>query len=95
MDSIDHELTGLSLFRRTGLAPYGRDMTTYDITMRDQTVEVVDADAYEQEGPMTTFFEVGEGRGVVDCWSTRVASIRTADISLIRRTDASALRAVG
>lgn len=86
----------MSLFRHTGLDPYGHRMTTYDITMRDQTVEVVDADAYEQEGPMTTFFEVAEGRGVVDCWSTRVASIRTADISLIRRTPASlALHAVG
>ncbi|WP_436795921.1 hypothetical protein [Actinospongicola halichondriae] len=70
-------------------------MSTYDITMRDQTVEVVDADAYEQEGPMTTFFEVAEGRGVVDCWSTRVASIRTADIMVIRRSAAVALHAVG
>ncbi len=70
-------------------------MSTYDITMRDQTVEVVDADAYEQEGPMTTFFEVDEGRGVVDCWSSRVASIRTADILLIRRASPAALHAVG
>ncbi len=70
-------------------------MSTYDITMRDQTVEVVDADAYEQEGPMTTFFEVAEGRGVVDCWSSRVASIRTADIMLIRRASTAALQAVG
>ncbi len=69
-------------------------MSTYDITMRDQSVEVVDADAYEQEGPMTTFFEVAEGRGVVDCWSTRVASIRTADIQLIRRATAATLHAV-
>lgn len=70
-------------------------MSTYDITMRDQSVEVVDADAYEQEGPMTTFFEVAEGRGVVDCWSTRVASIRTADILVIRRSGTAALHAVG
>lgn len=70
-------------------------MSTYDVTLRDQSVEVVHADAYEQEGPMTTFFEVADGRGVVDCWSTRVASIRTADIQLIRRAPASALHAVG
>lgn len=70
-------------------------MSTYDITMRDQSVEVVEADAYEQEGPMTTFFEVAEGRGVVDCWSTRVASIRTADILVIRRASTAALHAVG
>lgn len=61
-------------------------MTTYDVTMQDQQVEVVGADAYAQEGPMTTFFELGEGRDVVDCWARRVASIRTADIRLIRRT---------
>lgn len=71
-------------------------MAQYDITMQDQRVEVVAADAYDQEGPMTTFFELGEGRDVVDCWAQRVASIRTADIALIRRrADQTSLRAVG
>lgn len=72
-------------------------MTTYDVTMQDQRLEIVGADAYTQEGPMTTFFELGEGRDVLDCWARRVASIRTADILLIRRADGSddQLRAVG
>lgn len=70
-------------------------MATYDVTMRDERIEVVAADAYAQEGPMTTFFELGEGRDVVDCWARRVASIRTADILLIRRSEADQLRAVG
>lgn len=71
--------------------------SNYEVTLRDRSVElVVGADAYQQEGPMTTFFHLGEGRDVVDCWSTRVASIRTADILIVRRGDGSAqLRVVG
>jgi hypothetical protein len=72
-------------------------MTSYEVTLRDRSVElVVGADAYQQEGPMTTFFHLGEGRDVVDCWSQRVASVRTADILIVRRADdAAVLRAVG
>lgn len=72
-------------------------MATYDVTLRNQTVESVDADAYQLEGPMTTFFRLGEGREVVDCWARRVASIRTADILVVRLADevGAALRAVG
>lgn len=72
-------------------------MATFEITLRDRTTEsVAGADAYQQEGPMTTFFALGDGRDVVDCWSQRVASIRTADILLVRRAEASgSLRAVG
>ncbi len=71
-------------------------MATYDVTLRDRTVETVTADAYQQEGPMTTFFRLGDGRDVVDCWAERVASIRTADIGVIRLVDhAASLRAVG
>jgi hypothetical protein len=85
----------LSLFRRTGERSYGADMATYDVTLRDHTVESVDADAYQQEGPMTTFFRLGDGRDVVDCWARRVASVRTADILLVRLSeDVAALRAV-
>jgi len=59
--------------------------------MRDRTVERVEgADAYQQEGPMTTFFATGPQRRVVDCWSTRLASFRTADILIIRRRDETA-----
>jgi hypothetical protein len=60
----------------------------YEITLKDRTVEVVDqADAYQQEGTMTTFFSVGDDRRVVDCWSTRLASFRTAEIVIIRRCE--------
>jgi hypothetical protein len=58
----------------------------YEITLKDHTVEVIDeADAYQQEGQMTTFFSVDENRQVVDCWSTRLASFRTSEIVIIRR----------
>ena len=64
-------------------------MAHFEVTLRDRTVESVgDADAYQQEGPMTTFFRT-EGRATVDSWSTRVASVRTADVLLIRRDEES------
>jgi len=63
-------------------------MPTFDVTLRDRTVERVDgADAYQQEGPMTTFFRRGDGRDVIDSWSTRMASFRTADLLAVRRRD--------
>jgi hypothetical protein len=61
-------------------------MIGFEVVLKDRTVEhIVGADAYQQEGPMTTFFERAAGRQVVDCWSTRVASLRTQDILIIRR----------
>jgi hypothetical protein len=52
----------------------------------DDTERVTGADAYQQEGPLTTFFRTA-GRDVVDCWSTRLASFRTADIRKILLED--------
>ena len=74
----------------TGVAP--TDVTpTYQVMLRDGAVEVVDgADAYQQEGPMTTFFRRGDGRDVIDSWSTRIASFRTADLTVVRRHEAAA-----
>ncbi len=60
----------------------------YQVTLKDQTTEIIDgADAYQQEGQMTTFFCTASGRQVVDCWSTRLASFRTSEILIIRRLD--------
>ncbi|HEY7071185.1 MAG TPA: hypothetical protein VH479_13760 [Acidimicrobiales bacterium] len=65
-------------------------MPTFEVILRDRTVETVDgADAYQQEGPMTTFFRRGDGRDVIDSWSTRMASFRTADLLVVRRRDAA------
>ena len=61
-------------------------MARYAVTLRDRTVEVIDgADAYQQEGQMTTFFALDRDRRVVDCWSTRLASFRSTEIMIIRR----------
>ena len=61
------------------------DDVTYEVMLADETIERVDdADAYQLEGPLTTFFRTTPGRTVVDCWSTRLASYRTADIRRIR-----------
>ena len=66
-------------------------MSSYRITLKDQTTEDIDdADAYQQEGQMTTFFRTGSGRNVVDTWSTRMASFRTSEILAIRRVESAA-----
>lgn len=66
-------------------------MPQFEVMLHDQTIEVIeDADAYQQEGPMTTFFRCGNGRDVIDSWSTRVASFRTADLRVIRRRERAA-----
>ena len=66
-------------------------MPTFEVMMQDRSLELVDgADAYQQEGPMTTFFRRGDGRDVIDSWSTRMASFRTADLMVVRRRDALA-----
>jgi hypothetical protein len=63
----------------------------FEVTLRDRTKECIDgADGYQQEGQMTTFFRHGDGRQVVDCWSTRVASFRTSEVLIIRRLNPAA-----
>lgn len=61
-------------------------MASYEVIFRDRTVERVDgADAYQQEGQMTTFFATSSARRVVDSWSTRLASFRTSEVLIVRR----------
>lgn len=63
-------------------------MATYEITLSGEDgEETVQADAYQQEGQMTTFFRTESGRTVVDTWSIRVASFRTSEILVIRRIE--------
>lgn len=83
--------TGFPLWFRTGTLAHDVRVARFEIVLRDRTVEIVEgADAYQQEGPMTTFFRVGEGRSVVDCWATRMASFRTADLVMVRRIESEA-----
>ena len=63
-------------------------MPMFEVTLKDRTVERVDgADAYQQEGQMTTFFRTASQRAMVDTWSTRIASFRTSEIVIIRRVE--------
>jgi hypothetical protein len=65
---------------------------TYEIRLKGGDAEVVEgADTYQQEGPLTTFFQTRPGRTVIDCWSRRVASYRTADIVRIRGEEWAAM----
>jgi hypothetical protein len=58
----------------------------FEVILKDRTRELVDgADAYRQEGQMTTFFQYAANREVIDSWSRRVASIRTSEVLIIRR----------
>lgn len=66
----------------------------YEVTVNDGgRLVVADADTYQLEGPLTTFFRTEADRPVVDCWSVRVASFRTADVVRIRRLGERELRA--
>ncbi len=61
-------------------------MAFFSVTLTNETTEAVPgADAYQQEGPMTTFFALADNRQVIDSWSTRLASFRTSDIVMVRR----------
>ncbi|MEO8696339.1 MAG: hypothetical protein ABI658_22680 [Acidimicrobiales bacterium] len=61
-------------------------MACYTLVRKDGEIEVIEgADTYEQEGPLTTFFQMAADRRVIDCWSVRLMSIRTTEIESIRR----------
>jgi hypothetical protein len=71
-------------------------MATFEVMLQDRSVEVVEgADAYQQEGPMTTFFRRDDGRDVIDSWSMRVASFRTASLLAVRRREHASVTAGG
>ena len=54
----------------------------------DTTTMVQGADAYEQEGPLTTFFDRNGAGRLASAFAERMASFRTNRIVEIRRTDA-------
>ncbi len=63
-------------------------MARFNVTLADDRSEIIDhADAYQQEGPLTTFFAFAGGREVIDSWSSRLASFRTADVMVVRRVE--------
>lgn len=65
-------------------------MAQFTVTLAaDRTELIADADAYQQEGPLTTFFAFAGGREVIDSWSSRLASFRTVDVLAVRRIEAA------
>jgi hypothetical protein len=58
----------------------------FQVVLADDTVEWVhEADGYQQEGPLTTFFDNASRPGGLGAWSVKVASFRTEQILRIRR----------
>jgi hypothetical protein len=74
---------------------------TFDVTINDGTVERIDdADTYQLEGPLTTFFTTEGRSGPLSAFAVRVASLRTDRIFAVRRVDPASpmqppLRVVG
>ncbi len=58
----------------------------------DSTTVVADADAYEQEGPLTTFFDRNGGGRLSSAFTIRVASFRTSRIVEVRRSGGEGTR---
>ena len=93
--SLDHEFGtagGLSTASpsssQQGNARILNGMATFEVKLRDGTVETIErADAYQPDGQLTTFFAFEDGRSTIDCWSVRVASIRTSEIVAVWRRE--------
>jgi hypothetical protein len=61
---------------------------TYRVSLGPDRDELVHgANAYQLEGPLTTFFRTAPGKQQIDCWAVRLASFRTADVRAIRLVD--------
>jgi len=59
---------------------------SFEVILADDSMEVVEqADSYQQEGPLTTFFDNASRPGGLGAWSVKVASFRTEQILRIRR----------
>jgi hypothetical protein len=62
------------------------------VHFEDDTTTVVDeADSYEQEGPLTTFFDRNGGGRLASAFAVRVASFRTSKIVEVRRETGPAI----
>jgi hypothetical protein len=59
----------------------------FEINFSDNHCEHIEADGYALEGPLTTFFCTDPGRTPrLDPWATRILSVRTDFIVMIRRS---------
>jgi hypothetical protein len=60
----------------------------------DTTTVVAAADSYEQEGPLTTFFDRNGGGRLASAFAVRVASFRTSKIVEVRRETAETIESL-
>ena len=68
---------------------------SFVVHFEDETTTVVDAaDSYEQEGPLTTFFDRNGGGRLASAFAVRVASFRTSKIVEVRREPAEQIDAL-
>ncbi len=65
-------------------------MASFEVELTNDRTLTVRADAYQPEGPLTTFFTVDSSRAIIDSWAQRVASFRTGDLIAVQRHDAEA-----
>lgn len=83
---VHREIPTFVGYRSTGRIRTVRSMA-FDVVLDDDSVERVDsADSYQQEGPLTTFFDNASRPGGLGAWSVKVASFRTEQIVRIRRS---------
>lgn len=62
----------------------------FEITLRDKSTEFIEeADAFAHDKSMTTFYRTANSRQTIDCWAISLASVRTDEILMIRRTAAA------
>ena len=67
---------------------------SFVVYFEDDTTTIVDAaDSYEQEGPLTTFFDRNGGGRLASAFAVRVASFRTSKIVEVRRETESTMPA--
>jgi len=67
----------------------------YEVTAADGTTEVIaGAATYQQEGPLTTFFDRNGGGRLASAFAVRVASFRTSKIVEVRRETADQIDAL-
>jgi len=65
---------------------------SFVVHFEDETMTIVDdADSYEQEGPLTTFFDRNGGGRLASAFAVRVASFRTSRIVEVRRASQSSV----
>jgi hypothetical protein len=68
---------------------------SFVVHFEDETTTIVDdADSYEQEGPLTTFFDRNGGGRLASAFAVRVASFRTSKIVEVRRETAEKIDAL-